>query len=148
MRWLGNDGEAIDVDAYLGRLEAELRAVPDLVAAYLYGSYGTELQTPLSDVDLGLVFRLGREPEFSDQLGLIGRVTGILREDDVSVTVLNRSPVIFQYRVLSTGRRLFCTDEIALADFVERMLKLHGDYVIDHQLFLREYDRALIEEYA
>lgn len=148
MRHLHNDGKLINVDPYLDELVAQLREVPGLVAVYLYGSYGTPLQTPLSDVDLALVFRLGSEPAFDEELRLIGLVTEILREEDVSVTVLNRSPSPFQYRVLSTGRKLLVTDEVALADFCEWVCKRHGDFVIDYENFLREYDQALVEAYG
>lgn len=148
MRWLNNDGKPIDIEPYLGALVAELRALPGIVAAYLYGSYGTPLQTPLSDVDLALVFRPEAVPSFKEELRLIGLVTGTLHEDDVSVTILNRSPCTFQYRVLATGRRLLSTDPIALADFVEGVLRRHGDYVIDERRFLAEYDEALLEAYG
>ena len=40
----------------------------------------------------------------------------VQHEDDVSVTVLNRDPVMFQHRVLATGRSLVCTDPRALAE--------------------------------
>ncbi|NJL26947.1 MAG: nucleotidyltransferase domain-containing protein [Thermoanaerobaculia bacterium] len=148
MRHLRNHHEPIQVDAYWGELEARLREVPGLIAVYLYGSYGTPLQTPLSDVDLALVFRLGSEPSFDAELELAGVVTETLREEDVSAVVLNRSPSPFQYRVLSTGRKLFATDETALSDFVEQVCKRHGDFVIDYERFAREYDQALVEAYG
>ncbi len=148
MRKLGNNGKPIDVDPYLDRLLEHLRTIPDLVALYLYGSYGTSLQTPLSDVDLAVVYRIGHVPALREELDLSAEASEILQEDDVSVTVLNRSQSPFQYRVLSTGRLLLCTDETALADFVESVLKRHGDYVIDYDRFLREYDQTLVEIYA
>lgn len=148
MRRLKNTGRPIDIDAQLPALEACLRDVDGLVAAYLYGSYGTPDQTPLSDVDLGLVFAPGREPSFDDQLDIVGRVIGATHEDDVSVTVLNRMPAIFQFRVLETGRLLVCTDPEALADFMSEVFSRHADFMIDHQRFLEEYDAALIERYG
>ena len=148
MRHLRNNGKTIDVDAYLGEFENRLRAVPGLAAVYLYGSYGTPLQTPLSDVDLALVFRLGNEPTFQEELELIGLATETLHEEDVSVTVLNRSPSPFQYRVLATGRKLLVLDEVALADFIESVCKRHGDFVTDYDRFVREYDEGLVEVYG
>ncbi|MGH7589731.1 MAG: nucleotidyltransferase domain-containing protein [Gemmatimonadota bacterium] len=52
----------IDVSDRLDELASLLENEDDLVAAYLYGSYGTNHQTPLSDVDLALVFRTHAVP--------------------------------------------------------------------------------------
>jgi predicted nucleotidyltransferase len=148
VRKLRNDGRPIDIDAHLGALVDLLRAREGLVAAYLYGSYGTPYQTPLSDVDLALVFHPGCQLEFRDEMQLRSEILACLREDDVSITLLDRAPAPFQYEVLATGRLLLCTDPAALADFVETVLDRHADYVTDHECFLHEYDQALVERYA
>ena len=148
IRKLRNTGRPIDIDDRLPELAHALREVPGLVAAYLYGSYGTPDQTPLSDVDLAVVYRAGEVPDFEQHLRLIGRVTGTLGEDDVSVTVLNRASVLFQRRVLREGRRLLVTDAVAHADFVESVIDRASDFDIDHRAFLREYDAALREDYG
>jgi predicted nucleotidyltransferase len=56
IRKLHNDGRPIDISSKLPDLIAALADMPGLAAVYLYGSYGTPYQTPLSDVDLALVF--------------------------------------------------------------------------------------------
>ncbi len=147
MRKIRNDGRLIDIEPRMDALRACLGAVRGLAAAYLYGSYGTPYQTPLSDVDLALVYRMDALPSFGEELETIGRVIDATCRDDVSVTTLNRAPVIFQFRVLETGRLIHCADPVALADFVEQVLQRHGDYVIDYERFLREYDAALVERY-
>ncbi len=147
-RKIRNTGRSIDVSRQLPALESMLAEVPGLAAAYLYGSYGTPFQTPLSDVDIALVFADGRVPSPQQHLELIGRVTQTLREDDVSVTILNNAPLAFRHRVLEQGRRLLVCDEIALADFVEQTISRYYDFAIDEARFFEEYDRALIEEYC
>lgn len=147
MRKLHNDGRRIDIDDRLPVLEAALRAVPGLAACFLFGSYGTEWQTPLSDVDLAFVFRREEAPDFDGEMALIGTVTDALREDDVSVTNLNRASLALRFDILSKGRPLFVFDEIALADFVEETIDRHADFAVDRDRFLAEYDRALVEEY-
>jgi len=147
-RKIRNTGRMIDVSARLPELESILSDVPGLAAVYLYGSYGTRFQTPLSDVDLALVFADGEEPSPRQHLELIGRITEALREDDVSVTILNTAPLAFRHRVLAEGRRLLLRDEIAHADFLERTVSRYCDFAIDEARFFEEYDRALIEEYC
>ncbi|MBT9258271.1 MAG: nucleotidyltransferase domain-containing protein [Clostridiales bacterium] len=148
VRKLKLTGEPIRVDAELARLPAVFARYTDLAAAFLHGSYGTSDQTPLSDVDLALVYRPGRLPTLDEELRLIGDVEDTLGIEDVSITVLNRAPLPFQFRVVANGRLLYCADAIALADFQERVCKLYGDFVIDYERFLAEYDQALLEAYG
>ena len=147
MRKLRNDGKMIRIDDRLGRLRAELGRVDGLAAAYLFGSYGTADQTPLSDVDLALVFVPGEAPGGEREIELVGLVTGALAEDDVSVVVLNRAPCAFQHRVLATGRCVLLRDRVASADFTEQVIDRYCDFAIDRRRFLDEYDAALRERY-
>lgn len=147
VRKLKVTGEPIRVDDELARLQSVFARHNGLAAVFLHGSYGTPEQTPLSDVDLAVVYRPGRLPTPDEELRLIGDVEDALGIDDVSVTVLNRAPLPFQFRVLASGRLLYCADAIALADFQERVCKLYGDFGIDYERFLSEYDRALVEAY-
>jgi predicted nucleotidyltransferase len=133
----------IDLGGRLDLLVERLRAEPDLLAVYLYGSYGTAAQTTLSDVDLALLFKSGSAPDFDREMRVRGDILETLGEEDVSIMLLERSDPIFQHEVLRTGRLLLCADETALADFVEQVLDRHADFVIDHQRFLVEYDEAL-----
>jgi len=147
-RKIRNTGRAIDVSAHMAALVRLLGRVRGLAAAYLYGSYGSQFQTPLSDVDIGVLFSDGDEPSFKQRLQLIGRISEVLHEDDVSVTVLNSAPLAFQHRVLAEGRPLLICDEIAHADFLERTISRYGDFAIDEARFFEEYDKALVEEYC
>jgi predicted nucleotidyltransferase len=148
MRKLRTDGRPLCIEPRRAALETLARETEGLAAIYLFGSYGTADQTPLSDVDLGFVFRADAVPSSPEELDLLGNVLDALREEDVTIVVLNKADCLFQFEVLSTGRLLYCADEIALADFVEEVLRRHGDYVIDHERFLREYDEALVEQYG
>ena len=148
MRKLRNDGKPIRIDARLRALPDVLRPVEGLAAVYLFGSYGTAYQTPLSDVDLALVFREGAVPAVNEETALRGSILDALGEEDVSITVLNRAPALFQFRVLATGRLLYRADARALADFIARLLTRHADFQIDYDHFVREYDWALRARYA
>lgn len=148
MRKLKTDGKMIQLDDRFGDLRALFVGTEGLVAAYLFGSYGTPRQTPLSDVDLALVFRAGSEPDRDHESKLRTDIVDTLGEEDVSIVVLNQAPSPFQYEVLSSGRRIFCNDEAALADFVQQVLKVFGDFGIDYRAFLQEYDRQLVKRYA
>lgn len=147
-RKIRNTGRAIDVSAHMAALERALMEVRGLAAVYLFGSYGTPFQTPLSDVDIALVFAEDDDSPPLRHVELIGRITEALHEDDVSVTILNRAPLAFRHRVLAEGRLLLLLDEIAHADFLESTITRYSDFAIDEVRFFQEYDRALVEEYC
>lgn len=148
MRLLRVTGEPIDVEDRWDDLREVLETTPDLVAAYLFGSYGTRYQTPLSDVDLAFLFRLGKAPGFRDEMTFRGRVLESLQEEDVSIVILNQVPCMLQMKILETGRRIYCADQVAVADFVEQVLGIYADYMIDHRRFLKEYDAAVVAEFG
>jgi predicted nucleotidyltransferase len=60
--------QPIDLGPRLDRLAERLRAEHDVLALFLYGSYGTPEQTPLSDVDLALVSRPSQTPAIEREL--------------------------------------------------------------------------------
>ena len=49
--------ELLNVDKELKNLPAFFAAIPEVMTVFLFGSYGTENQTALSDVDFAVYFR-------------------------------------------------------------------------------------------
>lgn len=138
--------EKINIDEHLPAIREYLRGCEDIAASYLFGSYGTEYQLPVSDVDIAVLFipdsySLDRILEVSE------RLSHIAGEDDINVVVLNKAPVTLQYEVLATGRLLH-KKGYCLEDFTEYVLKRYADYKIDLDMFNREYDSALREVYG
>lgn len=145
-RRLTGSGRPIDLSDRLDTLIERLRRQPGRVAVLIYGSYGTQYQTPLSDADFALI--LGEEPSLtpSKESNLLDIFTLALREDDVSVIILNRAPLALRHKVLAEGLCLMKLDELAYADFVEKTIRRYQDFSIDESRFLQEYDRALLED--
>ncbi len=127
-------------------IQKYLSGCEDLAASYLFGSYGTEYQLPLSDVDIGILFFPdGYSPdrllEISAELSLIAL------EEDINVVALNTVPITLQYEVVATGKLLHKTENY-LEDFIEFVLKRYADYKIDLDIFNEDYDNALREAYV
>lgn len=120
----------------------------DILALYLYGSYGTPYQTPLSDVDLAVLPMPGVKWDIRRELEIHSDLAGIGRNDDINLINLHHVPSTLQFRVLGTGRLLHCRNEILLADFVERVILRHADFSLDLASFYRSYDAALREEFS
>lgn len=148
MRKLQRSNPGTDPGEHLGELVERFSELPGLAALLLFGSYGTDAQTPLSDVDLAVLFRKGEEPDARGRLELTGLATELLEEDDVSLTFLRRAPLPFQHEVLRTGRPLLVPDEVALADFREHVVGRYCDFVIDYRVILSDYDAFLRETHG
>jgi predicted nucleotidyltransferase len=129
-------------------LRARFGEVPGLVALILYGSHGTARETPRSDVDLAIVFREDAQPPPEARLRLTSLAVETLEDDDVSLTFLDRAPLPFQHEVLRTGRALLVQDEIAFADFRERVVSRFCDFIIDYRVILKDYDEGLRRVYG
>lgn len=131
----------------LGEMARYCEAQPDILALYLYGSYGTPYQTPLSDVDLAVLsvpgarWDLHRELEIQAELGRIGG------NDDINVVNLRTVPVTLQFRVLQTGKALYVRDPALVADFAAAVILRHADFAPDLAAFYRDWDHALREEF-
>ncbi|MCL5045328.1 MAG: nucleotidyltransferase domain-containing protein [Actinobacteria bacterium] len=141
-------GDLINIDEHLGVMRGALAGDSRILAAYIFGSYGTPDQTPLSDVDLAVLFEEGVKVSLDDELALSAALSSIAREDDLNLIILNKAPVDLQFKVISTGRPLFRRDSLRVADFVERVLKLYGDFGVDLAQFNRDYEARLREVYS
>jgi predicted nucleotidyltransferase len=119
----------------------------DILTLYLYGSYGTPFQSPLSDLDLAVLPMPGAEWDLDILLQVMAELAGIGRSDDINVINLNEVPVRLQFQVLATGRPLFIRNYILLADFMEIVVKRHADFAPDLQAIYRDFDLVVRSEF-
>lgn len=131
----------------LGEMARHCETERDILALYLYGSYGTPYQTALSDVDLAVLPMPGAKWDWRRELEVQDSLSGMGGSDDINVVNLRAVPVTLQFRVLETGRILYVRDPTSLADFVEEVIIRHADIAPDLEVFRREYDLALREEF-
>lgn len=143
-----NRPQRIDIDTRIPSLVRYLKLQDDIVAAMLYGSYGTVYQTLLSDVDLALLFHPERRPSIDRILTLEAGVSSVCQEDDINILPLNDADIILQFKVLESGKLIYERDPVALSDFREYVFKVYGDFAPFYRAFTREYDCVLKETYV
>ncbi|MFZ5651082.1 MAG: type VII toxin-antitoxin system MntA family adenylyltransferase antitoxin [Bacillota bacterium] len=109
-----------------------------IIAAFLYGSYGTETQTRLSDVDLAILLNVNKI-SFDDELKISSDIRSLTGEDDINIMILNDIPLPLQYSILSTGNRIYEKDINTLNDFIEYVTKMYLDFAIHlHHFYCRK----------
>lgn len=91
---------------------------PDVQAIYLFGSWGTEVEWPDSDVDIAMLLppvtakTLNALDLFRTQTALSS-----LLHKPVDLLNLRQISTVFQKEVVMAGRRIFTADEYAAEEF-------------------------------
>lgn len=146
MARLSNNKNKINIEPHMAEIKQYLFNCEDIVAAFLFGSYGTQYQTPLSDVDIAVLFKPEPRVTLDRELLLLADFNAITGEEDINLVVLNKAPLTLQFEVLLTGKALIKKD-FYLENFHEYVCKRYADYKIDLDQFNLDYDSALREVY-
>jgi predicted nucleotidyltransferase len=112
-------------------LEPALRARPEVLEAYLFGSQARGKVHAQSDVDVAVYIdreRVGAPP-FGYEAELTAVLMSALRRNDVDVVVLNDAPPLLYGRVLNEGTRIFARDLRAATTRAAQALSRYCDYL-------------------
>ena len=120
-----------------------LRRDEEIIAAYLFGSYATPRESPLSDLDIAVLLdsRFPSSSYLDKQIELLTYLSQIMGTDRVDVAILNRASPLLAHRILRDGRLLFSKDESQRIYFQTRAIDLY----LDTEPARRESDRQLIQ---
>jgi len=101
-----------------------LQSMPDILFAYLFGSFGKGKHFPLSDVDIAVYLKEPLDvPE--KKMEILGALIDILQTDEIDLVVLNNAPLPLRMRILESKK-----------------------VVVDHEPFLRHhYESLTMREY-
>ena len=120
----------------------------DLLAFYLFGSYLTPFFTSLSDLDFALLPLPGVVLSWKKEAEILSECSRIVGSEDVGLVNLRTTPLVLAIKVLQEGKLLFCRNGELLADFVERTIKLYGDWAVDEVSIHQDFDYGLREEFV
>jgi predicted nucleotidyltransferase len=116
----------------LGQYQQALKEIFErhrVILAYLFGSQARGDASPLSDVDVAVLFDPG-VPEgvrFHQILRLIGELGSLFGRDDVYVVDLAGASPLLCHRVYRDGRLLYCRDDAERVRFETRALRNYVD---------------------
>lgn len=121
-----------------------LKQDKDIVAVYLFGSYATGNEGPLSDVDIAILLdkEVPREEYFDKELDLIGIINNKLKTDEVSLVLLNSAPLTIKYGTLKNAKLLYCRDNTQRINFETKTLDMYFDF----SPFLDQYDKVMYRQ--
>jgi predicted nucleotidyltransferase len=134
------------IETKIQRLKSYAEKNENIVAVYIFGSYGTKHQHFSSDMDFAVLFK--ESVTLFEELEIESDISQIFERDDIELVNLNKAAIDISHQVLYTGDLLFCRDEILLADFKEKVFNIYGDYGIVLKKFYDDYQEGLREEYG
>ena len=96
--------------------------MPDVVAIYLFGSAATGELRADSDIDLAV---LPAAPMPAAQLWSLAQELAVSAGRDVDLINLQSASTVMRAQVISTGKRLYCANELLCGEFEDRV---YADY--------------------
>jgi predicted nucleotidyltransferase len=80
-----------------------LQSMPDILFAYLFGSFGRGKHFPLSDVDIAVYLK---EPSDAPEkkMEILGELIDILQTDEIDLVILNSAPLPLRMRILESKK--------------------------------------------
>ena len=132
------------IEKELEELKVYLSYDLNIIALYIFGSYGTEEQDERSDIDFAVLY--DRNVSLEEELELEVKISDIFQRDDIDVINLNKAPISLQHNVIYTGDLIYCSGEVKLADFKEKVFNIYGDYGITLKFFHDDYLKGLSDK--
>ena len=135
-----------DRERVRAKLTECLSAHPEILEAYLFGSFARGEPGPHSDIDVAVRV----EPDalqyapFGYTASLTAELATAVGHDAVDVVLLNRAPPLLYHRVLRDGLRLLSRDLSATTTREAQALSRYCDYV-PHLRKLEAAHRARID---
>lgn len=115
----------------------------DVAVIYLFGSQIQGNTTPMSDIDVGIVF--AKHEVLKDSTTLYTHLYDIFTDifpgpQEVDITFLQQTSPVFQYEVIKHGKVLYETDPLFRADYEEQIAREYMDF----EPVLHQYSEALL----
>lgn len=119
---------------YLGVVDHLKEAVPSLSAVYVFGSQVTGHATAESDLDVAL---LADDDLSAEELWELSSNLAGLVQCDVDLLDLRAASTVMQYRIITTGKRLWAKDSQAA---------LYESFILSQKTALDEARAGLLQD--
>ena len=93
----------VNIEDLIPKALTYLQSMPDILFAYLFGSFGRGKRLPLSHVDIAVYLK---EPTVVQEkkMEILGALIDILQTDEIDLVVLNNAPLPLRRRILESKK--------------------------------------------
>jgi predicted nucleotidyltransferase len=116
-----------------------------IAAVYLFGSLAAGTVTPLSDVDIAVLFDRNIERKDFKQLEgkLFLELSKRLQTDEIDLVILNTAPLSIRYGVLRERQLIYYSDKLQVIDFENETILAYLDFKPYREELNREFLNGL-----
>ena len=113
-----------------------LRGQPDIVFAYLHGSFLKAER--FRDIDVAVFLKNPVSSTLQAEIRLETELAKVVKKFPVEVKILNHAPLSFRYNVIKDGSAIAVVDDALRCEFVEITLRDYFDFAPFRKLYLKE----------
>jgi predicted nucleotidyltransferase len=116
-----------------------LQARPEVLFAYLFGSFGKGKHFPLSDVDIAVYLK---EPSDAPEkkMEILGTLIDILQTDEIDLVVLNSAPLPLRMRILESKKVVVDREPFLRHHYESLTMREYFDFsILEKQILNRRF---------
>ncbi len=122
------------------RIQSEVSALcahyPEVIAAFLFGSYAKDKATERSDLDIALLLDNKKEDKFKYLDFKVALEKTFDRDADL--IILNRAGAILKHQVRKYGRLLYDADPPKRKEWEIKSRKFYQDFLRLHRIYMQK----------
>lgn len=111
-------------------------------AVYLFGSFSTNMVTPLSDIDLAVLYAKGLSRSTQNDLHweCWEKLAKLFKTEEIDLINLNTTPLSFRYNIIKNGKLIYYSNKDEVVDFHSETVSRY----LDIKPLREEHDQAFI----
>ena len=116
-----------------------LESMPDILFAYLFGSFGRGKHFPLSDVDIAVYLK---DPSVvqKKKMEILGALIDILQTDEIDLVVLNSAPLPLRMRILESKKVIVDRQPFARHRYESLTVREYFDFsILENKILNRRF---------
>ena len=128
-----------NIEDLLPKALTYLQSVPEILFAYLFGSFGKGKQLPLSDVDIAVYLK---EPTVVQEkkMEILGTLIDILQTDEIDLVVLNSAPLPLRMRILESKRVIVDREPLVRHHYESLTMREYFDFsILEKEILNRRF---------
>ena len=116
-----------------------LQSVPDILFAYLFGSFGRGKRLPLSDVDIAVYLK---DPTTvrERKMEILGALIDILQTEEIDLVVLNSAALPLRMKILETKKVVVDREPFLRHHYESLTMREYFDFsILEKQILNRRF---------